>query len=128
MQKIAADTAMLTLPMQSLLNLPDSAVFRRQSGRLVIEAYHKEGNVYIRGSTLPIDREVRQTTILARHASTTQENKAVRSVGKVSKTKIVKPPPTYQKLLQVVGTLVLLGALAFAGVKIFSWYNKKLIK
>ena len=127
-QKIAADTAMLTLPMQSLLNLPDSAVFRRQSGRLVIEAYHKDGNVYIRGSTLPIDREVRQTTILARHASTAQENKAVRSVGKVSKTKIIKPPPTYQKLLQVVGTLVLLGALAFAGVKIFSWYNKKLIK
>lgn len=127
-QKIAADTAMLTLPMQSLLNLPDSAVFRRQSGRLIIEAYHKEGNVYIRGSTLPIDREVRQTTILARHASTTQENKAVQSVAKVSKTKIVKPPPTYQKLLQVVGTLVLLGALAFAGIKIFSWYNKKLIK
>lgn len=128
MQKIAADTAMLMLPMQSLLNLPDSAVFRRQSGRLTIEAYHKDGNVYIRGSTLPIEREVRQTTILARHASTTQENKVVRSVGKVSKTKIVKPPPTYQKLLQVVGTLVLLGALAFAGVKIFSWYNKKLIK
>lgn len=119
---------MLTLPMQSLLNLPDSAVFRRQSGRLIIEAYHKEGNVYIRGSTLPIDREVRQTTILARHASTTQENKAVQSVAKVSKTKIVKPPPTYQKLLQLIGTLVLLGALAFAGIKFFSWYNNKLIK
>lgn len=127
-QKIASDTAMLTLPMQSLLNLPDSAVFRRQSGRLIIEAYHKEGNVYIRGSTLPIEREVRQTTILARHTNTTQENKAVRSIGKVSKTKIIKPPPTYQKLLQLIGILVLLGALAFAGIKLFSWYNKKLIK
>jgi hypothetical protein len=127
-QKIAADTAMLTLPMQSLLNLPDSAVFRQQRGRLVIEAYHKDGNVYIRGSTLPIDREVRQTTILARHSSTTQENKAVQSVAKISKTKIVKPPTTYQKLLQLIGTLVLLGALAFAGIKIFSWYNNKLIK
>ncbi|WP_276629342.1 hypothetical protein [Prevotella pallens] len=119
---------MLTLPMQSLLNLPDSAVFRQQRGRLVIEAYHKDGNVYIRGSTLPIDREVRQTTILARHSSTTQENKAVQSVAKISKTKIVKPPTTYQKLLQLIGTLVLLGALAFAGIKIFSWYNNKLIK
>lgn len=67
-------------------------------------------------------------TLMAKHTSTAQENKAVQSVAKVSKTKIVKPPPTYQKLLQVVGTLVLLGALAFAGIKIFSWYNNKLIK
>ena len=49
-QKIAADTAMLTLPMQSLLNLPDSAVFRRQSGRLIIEALPQRGQTYISGA------------------------------------------------------------------------------
>lgn len=119
---------MLMLPMQSLLNLPDSAVFRRQIGRLTIEAYHKDGNVYIRGSTLPIEREVRQTALLAKHTSSAQDNKTAQHANKVSKTKIVKPPPTYQKLLQVVGTLVLLSAMVLAGIKLFSWYNKKLIK
>lgn len=91
----------------------------------MLEAYHKDGNVYIRGSTLPIDREVRLTTILARHASTTQENKAVRSVGKVSKTKEVKPPPNSQSWLQTIGALVLLGITALASIKLFNWYNKR---
>ena len=44
-------------------------------------------------------------TLMAKHTSTAQENKAVRSVGKVSKTKIVKPPPNYQKLLQLSASL-----------------------
>ncbi|MES5006067.1 hypothetical protein [Prevotella disiens] len=38
MQQVAADTTMMSLPMTSLLDLPDSAVFRRQSGRLVIRS------------------------------------------------------------------------------------------
>lgn len=118
MQKIAADTAMLTLPMQSLLNLPDSAVFRRQSGRLTIEAYHKDGNVYIRGSTLPIEREVRQMTLMAKHTSTAQENKAVQSVAKVSKTVVKKPPSVLQKFLMLIGVAACLAIAAFVGIKV----------
>lgn len=109
---------MLTLPMQSLLNLPDSAVFRRQSGHLTIEAYHKDGNVYIRGSTLPIEREVRQMTLMAKHTSTAQENKAVQSVAKVSKTVVKKPPSAFQKFLMLIGVAACLAIAAFVGIKV----------
>ncbi|WP_198019137.1 hypothetical protein [Prevotella falsenii] len=115
---------MLTMPMQSLLNLPDSAVFRRQSGRLLLEAYHKGGNVYIRGSTLPIEREVRQTTVMAKHDGTAQENKAAHRASKVSKTVVKKPPSVLQDFLILIGVSVLLSAIALAGIK-YSFRIKK---
>ncbi|WP_148664627.1 hypothetical protein [Prevotella intermedia] len=118
MQKIAADTATLTLPMQSLLNLPDSAVFRRQSGRLTIEAYHKDGNVYIRGSTLPIEREVRQTALLAKYTSSAQDNKTAQHANKVSKTVVKKPPSVLQKFLMLIGVAACLAIAAFVGIKV----------
>lgn len=124
-QPEAADTAMLTLTVQSLLDLPDSAVFRRQGGRLAVEAWHKGGTVYIRGSTLPAGREVRQTTLTARHTSAAQESKTVRNARKASKAKASGPAAIYRPLPQLIGTLALLGMLAFAGVGIFRWYNKK---
>lgn len=91
-----------------------------------MEAFHKAGNVYIRGTTLPIEREVRQILLAERHTSVAQENKAVRNAKKVSKTEIAKPPPIYQRPLQLIGTLVLLSAIVLAGVKLFNWYNKKI--
>ena len=109
---------MLTMPMQSLLNLPDSAVFRRQSGRLLLEAYHKGGNVYIRGSTLPIEREVRQTTVMAKHDGTAQENKAVHRAVKVSKTVVKKPPSVLQNFLMLIGVAACLAIAAFVGIKV----------
>jgi hypothetical protein len=81
--------------------------------------------VYIRGTTLPIEREVRQTTLTVRHTTAAQENKIARSVGKVSKIKEVNPPPNCQSWLQTIGALVLLGITALASIKLFNWYNKR---
>lgn len=114
MQQVAADTTTMSLPMTSLLDLPDSAVFRRQSGRLVIEAYRRAGNIYIRGTTQPIGREVKQQLVTTQtktaNASNTQRA-ATRSEQHHSHTKVVKPPSAY-----LIGVLTFLALALLVGI------------
>lgn len=124
MQQVAADTTTMSLPMTSLLDLPNSAVFRRQSGRLVIEAYRRAGNIYIRGTTQPIGREVKQSLVTTQtktaNASNTQRA-ATRSEQHHSHTKVVKPPSAY-----LIGVLTFLALALLVGIA--SYTNIKYIR